>query len=95
MKLPIEYISDDKMRADFTAYLNAQTGEERERVISEYNRWFAALSAEEKAEVTAARVESMHRFLDGAKNNMEQLCRTVQPQRSCASVSLQKDIITS
>ena len=70
---PVDFIKDERMKADFTSFLNAVTQEEQDRIIKEYNQWFAGLSEEEQAKVTSARMESMRRFLEGAQANLEDL----------------------
>ncbi|MBR1547318.1 MAG: DUF5053 domain-containing protein [Prevotella sp.] len=73
MKQPVELIKDDKIREEFTSYLNAKTAEEKSRIVKNYNERFAQLSAEEQAEETAALMENLRGVVSGVRENLEEL----------------------
>lgn len=73
MKQPVEYIKDARMKVDFQAFMDAQNPEEQDCVVRKYNEWFASLSESEQHKVTAARMESMRNFLEGAQINLTKL----------------------
>ena len=81
MKQPVDFIKDERMKAEFAAYLNAQTTEEEERVVSEYNQWFASLSNEEQQRVTAERLASLKAMIEGTKDNLEELDARIMRQK--------------
>ena len=73
MKQPVELIKDDKIREEFTSYLNAKTAEEKSRIVKNYNERFAQLSAEEQAEETATLMENLRGVVLGVRENLEEL----------------------
>lgn len=73
MKQPVELIKDDKIREEFSSYLNAKTAEEKNRIVRNYNERFAQLSAEEQAEETAAFMENLRGVVSGVRENLEEL----------------------
>lgn len=81
MTQPVDFIKDARMKADFMAFLNAESSQEQERIVNEYNKWFAELTPEEQAAVTASRMESMRSFLEGAEENLAALDAAVIKQK--------------
>ena len=73
MKQPVELIKDERMRAEFSSYLNAQTAEEKNRIVEDYNKRFAQLSPENQAKETAAIMENLRGVVSGVKDNLEEL----------------------
>jgi hypothetical protein len=73
MKQPLELIKDEKMRAEFSSYLDAKTAEEKHRIVQEYNEKFEQLSDDEKAEVTASIMENLRGVISGVRENLVEL----------------------
>lgn len=73
MKQPVELIKDERMRAEFSSYLNAQTAEEKNRIVEDYNKRFGQLSPEDQAKETAAIMENLRGVVSGVKDNLEEL----------------------
>ena len=81
MTLPDEFISDPKFKADFQAFSNASSEEERNRIIEEQRQWRASLTPEQKAEADAIARRSANEMLAAAKANLEELDARITRQR--------------
>ena len=80
MRLPVEFIKDARMKAEFTAFLSAESPHEKESIVKEYNDWFCSLSPERQAVVIASRMESVRLFISGAQENLKMLGSTADEQ---------------
>lgn len=81
MTLPDVFISDPKFKADFQAFSNASSDEERNRIIEEQRRWRASLTPEQKAEADAIARRSAYEVLAAAKANLEELDARITRQK--------------
>ena len=73
MRFPVDLIADKRMKKDFTAYLNADTQEERDKLAKERSEWISTLSADEQAAETARILESVRLVAEGVRANNEEL----------------------
>ena len=73
MKQPLELIKDERMRAEFSSYLNAQTTGEKNSIVEDHHKRFALLSAEEQDRETAAIMENLRGVVLGVRDNLEEL----------------------
>lgn len=73
MKQPVDLIKDTRLKANFSAYLNVKSPEEKNQLLSEYNQWFASLSKEEQAVETAAIMENLRGVIEGVRDNLDEL----------------------
>lgn len=81
LTLPDAFISDPKFKADFQAFSNASSEEEKNRIIEERRRWRASLTPEQKAEADAIARRSADEMLAAAKANLEELDARITRQR--------------
>ena len=77
MKQPVDLIKDKKLKENFSAYVNTKDQDEKNRIVNEYNQWFACLSKEEQAAETSLIMDNLRGVIEGVHDNLEELDGTI------------------
>ena len=75
LRLPNEYITDPRVRADFDSFCNAATPQEKQKIIERNKQWMASLSPEQRTEAYAVMRRSAEEMVAAALANLDELDR--------------------
>ena len=71
LRLPNEYITDPRVKAEFDAFCKADTPEERQQIIERGRQWMATLTPEQREEANRALSRSAKEMVAAAMANLE------------------------
>ena len=71
LRLPNEYITDPRVKAEFDAFCKADTPEEKQQIIDKNRKWMASLTPEQRAEEYRILRRSAEEMLTATRHNLE------------------------